>query len=423
MRLASLVLAVTSVSTACGGDSGKPIDAPIDATSTLAPATYMYIVAHQGDDLRYMQPDLGDEIASRGGVTTIYVTDGTGEDASAKADADHRGVELAYAALAGMPSATWACGTVMLDSQPAEHCRLDAAKLSLVFLGYPASAADGSSTNSLLHLWEAKVTSVSNPAVARMPTYSQVSLIASVAAAINATGPTSLRTLEVASTHGADHSDHMLVGALAVLAMAASSTQPLLSAYRGDNIAGEPANAVADSLARTANAYGLYAACATGCAACGTACTTSQLSATDAALIQRSYAIAFFPEADGQIKLGTDCVRLPQVGANGTVGSCTDAPTWELDVRGKLESDAKICMKAILTGEIVGSDCTNGGAGARFFLDSENHLWNGVVPGAQADMTTAHLQCLGNSGGRPRDQLCGATNAPVVDGLGGSVPL
>ena len=38
--------------------------------------------------------------------------------------------------------------------------------------------------------------------------------------------PTTIRTLEIAGTHGRDHSDHMIVGALALLATAAGSGRP-----------------------------------------------------------------------------------------------------------------------------------------------------------------------------------------------------
>ncbi|HEY0191999.1 MAG TPA: hypothetical protein VGC42_12855, partial [Kofleriaceae bacterium] len=288
MRFASLVLIATCATASCGGGHGGgegPPDGPDGSQWPIVPlaaATDLVVVAHAGDDLRYMQPDLGDAVVAGGGVTVVYVTDGFTEGSYTDPDTSHSGVKAAYAFLAGSPGATWSCGAVVLGTQHAEHCRLDAAKLSLVFLGYPIGGADGAAANSLLHLWEAKVTSVTNTAAVLQPTYSQVSLIATLAAAIDATMPGTVRTLEIAATHGAEHSDHMLVGALALLATAASSSSPQLAAYRGDNIAGEPVNADADTAGRTSEAYGYYAACATGCAACGTACTTDKLTATDA---------------------------------------------------------------------------------------------------------------------------------------------
>src|SRR3954468_15649521 len=122
-----------------GGD-----DAP--AGEPLAPAQDLAIVAHPADDLLFMQPELATAVAAGTGVTIVYVT----SDAHAAARLD--GLQAAYATLAG--DASWSCGELALAGATVQHCRLAAAKLSLVTLGYPDGGGDGSVPNSLLQLWE-----------------------------------------------------------------------------------------------------------------------------------------------------------------------------------------------------------------------------------------------------------------------------
>src|SRR6185312_12589316 len=121
-----------------------------------------------------------------------------------------------------------------IDGHDAQHCRLDGANLSLVFLGYPDGGVYGTTPTSLLNLWEGNIARVDTVAELRA-TYGRGDLLATIGAIVEATRPMTIRTLEIAATHGPDHSDHMLVGTLTLLAaLQAGSTAQLLS-YRGYN--------------------------------------------------------------------------------------------------------------------------------------------------------------------------------------------
>ena len=148
MRELSILLALV----ACG-DNELPNATPLAAAHDLV------IVAHQDDDLLFMQPDLI-EAAQRGtGVTIVYVTagnDNNGVDYSTKR---YDGVMAAYSAATGATG--WRCGWLELVGHAAEHCRLDDAKLSLVFLGYPDGGKQGEFSSSLLALWEGRITAAS----------------------------------------------------------------------------------------------------------------------------------------------------------------------------------------------------------------------------------------------------------------------
>jgi hypothetical protein len=396
------LLAALGLVTACGG--GDP--AGDREGEPLAPAADLTIVAHPGDDLLFMQPELHDAVQRGTGLTNVYVT----AEPLAMAGPRQDGLKAAYSAIAG--DSAWACGTIEIADIAVEHCRLAAAKLSLVMLGYPEGGGDGAAANSLLHLWEGAVTSV--PGVGKAPsTFDQVALIQLVTAIIDQTAPTTIRTTEIASTHGADDSDRMLVGALAVLAIARSTQDPQLLSYRGDNISAEPANADPAIHDRSAGILARYAACATGCAPCGSACAVDQLDPIQLGWLDRRYVTEMQRTAGGVLRLATSCIVPAGVGANPSLGDCATAPTWQLDAHGTLRTAANLCLEVFFTGEIIGNTCRDAGPGGRFFLDTEGHLWSGTVPTPQDDMAFDHLDCVGSSAGRPRAELCGAGRAPT----------
>jgi LmbE family N-acetylglucosaminyl deacetylase len=393
--------------TACGDNvfgTGEP----------LAPAADLAIIAHQDDDLLFMQPDLYDAVQRGNGVTNVYVTAGNSTHGLDYAETRYEGLKSAYAEIGGAHLDDWTCGWIDLAGHAAEHCRLAAANLSLVFLGYPDGGKDGENPTSLLHLWEAKIASATTVA-RKSATYDQDGLIAALAAVLDATLPATLHTLEVASTHGREHSDHMVVGALAVLATAASAVDPAVISYRGYNIDEQPPNSDPAQFDRDAGALARYEACAAGCAACGGACPIDRIDEQHLAWLQRRYVVGMQRSAAGVLQIDGGCVTITAAGANASIGDCATAPTWQLDEHGTLRASTGLCLAAIFTGEIIAATCGGSGVGSRFFLDDDGHLWSGIVPAPQADMSFAHLDCIAASGGRPRAVLCGADRAPTVD--------
>src|SRR5262249_34843865 len=101
----------------------------------LAPGADLAIVAHQDDDLLFMQPDLLEAIRRGDGVTTVYITAGNGTNGTSYSDRRYEGARDAYGAAAG--SNAWRCGFIDIVGHAAEHCRLEDRAVSLVFLGYP----------------------------------------------------------------------------------------------------------------------------------------------------------------------------------------------------------------------------------------------------------------------------------------------
>jgi len=235
----------------------------------LRPAPDLTVVAHQDDDLLFMQPDIADLAGRHAGLTNVYVTAGNGKRGIVAADRRYRGLMEAYAAAAGVES-RWSCGWIVLAGHLAEHCRLGEGAISLVFLGYPDGGKEGELTDSLLHLWDGSIAGADTIA-RRRARYDRDGLIAAVAEVIAQTAPTTIRTLDLAATHGRDHSDHEVVGALAMLAAARAGYAHALLAFRGYSMESEPEDVTGALYDRAFGMLARYHACASGCASCGSA--------------------------------------------------------------------------------------------------------------------------------------------------------
>ena len=390
-RLAVLAL----VGSAACGDNLLPDGVP------LAPAAELVVVAHQDDDLLFMQPDVLEAVRRGEGVTSVYVTAGNGRRGTDKADERYEGLMQAYSEAAD--ARFWTCGFIDLAGRWAQHCKLDDRTLSLVFLGYPDGGREGQLPSSLLRLWEGTIDGAETVAQ-RTSFYDRDALIETVAQVMRETRPRVVRTLDVAATHGRDHSDHMLVGALTVLAMARANSRADLVSYRGYNVADEPPNklpaiydAVFEILAR-------YEACATDCGTCGQACTT--IDTPHMLWLQRRYAIGFRAYAAGRLRSGNVCL-----GDDLALTSCSAAPSWRLDEAGQLRTGDR-CLLVEPTGDLALADCL-GGRERRFFLDDEGHLFSGVPPRPEPDLDYAHLWCLAPTDTGVHMQICGGDRAPA----------
>lgn len=355
-------LAIVALLAACG-------DNDLPEAAALAPARDLAIVAHQDDDLLFMQPDLLDAVRIGSGVTIVYVTAGNDDRDLDYAEKRYTGVMAAYAAATATPRGDWRCGWLELAGHAAEHCRLAAANLSLVFLGYPDGGKHGEFGSSLLALWQGRISGADTVAD-RTAHYDREGLIATLAAAITASHPRTIRTLEVAGTHGTDHSDHMLVGAMAVLARERAGGDAELLSYRGYDITAEPADDFAPITAIADDAFARYSACAEDCAACGEACPT--FSPTYAAYLRRHYAVHVNRVATGVL------------------------------------ADSEI--------RFDGTAAVAGDATAPLVLDEEGHVWVALPPATVTELD--HLDCLVPVDGVPTATLCGGDgSAPVWEVL------
>ncbi len=393
MRAACLLLLAAAV--ACG-DNEHPVG------EALSPAATLAIVAHPDDDLLFMQPDLLDAVRAAEPLTIVFVTAGDDGRDMRYVETRYAGLRAAYSALSGSVE-PWHCGWIEIADHAAEHCRLDGAHISLVFLGYPDGGRHGELAGSLLSLWEGKIASATTHAPIAA-TYDREGLVAALSELIATAAPHTIRTLEVASTHGDDHSDHMLVGALSVLARARSGSQAELVAYRGYDVGGEVPDALEPIAMLGDDAFAHYSACVDRCAPCGQACPS--VGASYAGWLRRRYAVGTSRRAIGALMLGGASLDASNGGV--AMASGAGATIWQLAADGRLRTGDR-CLAAAADGSLSLTDCA---AATPIALDDEGHLWIASAPAPQPAMDLEHLACMAVDAGVPHAALCGAPSAP-----------
>ena len=372
---------------ACGDNSASRGD-------PLTPHDELVVVAHQDDDLYFMQPDLLEAIQSGRGITSIFVTAGDDQHGPDAPDLRYEGLRYAYGAAAG--SNDWRCGYITIAGHEVQHCRLFDRPVSLVFLAYPDGGVNGEFPQSLLKLWEGKIADATT--VAHETTqYTRDGLIDTIADVVRRTHPRTIRTLEIGSMHGHDHVDHMIVGAACLLAMARAQSRAELLSYRGYSTLTEAPNKLPLVLQATADMVGYYEACSSKCAACGSVCKA--IDPNHVAWFSRRYAVGFRRFAHGRLGSNGACLS-----EDLTTGPCEAAPTWRFD-DGALRLRDK-CVDVDATGSVRLAPCADV-ISQRFFVDDEGHIWSAIVPTPQVNMDYAHLTCLGLSTAGIRAQLCG----------------
>jgi len=349
---------------------------------SLAHTHDLDVVAHQDDDLLFMEPDVIEAVRRGTGVTNLYITAGNGKKGADAANPRYAGLEAAYGDAAN--DHAWDCGWITVREHPIQHCRLEAENVSLLFLAYPDGGKYGELHRSLLRLWEGSIDNATTVAD-RTTVYTRDELIETVAAIMRTIQPETVRTLDLAASHGYDHSDHMIVGALTGLALARTPLDPELLTYRGYNIGNEPVNKLPAVFASVHEVLAHYEACATNCgAACGTACT--KIDSSHDTWLGRRYAVGFRKQARGQLRAGSRCLT------GSGLGDCATAPSFAL-AHGQLTSDHG-CLAIDATGTPVLGACDRADPAQRFLFDDEDHLWSGLVPDIGPLLDYAHMRCV-----------------------------
>ncbi len=186
-------------------------------TSCTGP-TDMNIVAHQDDDLLFMNPDLAHSIQAGRCIRTVYVTAGDGGNDIFYWLGRERGSEAAYDSMDGPGQDVWVERIVRL---PGEQF-IDVAnprgnsKISLIFMHLPDGNINGrgfkaSHFESLAHLEAGSITAIHS--VDGQSTYTSNQLTTALAALMQTYQPTEIRTQASYVSHVyPDHSDHLTVG-------------------------------------------------------------------------------------------------------------------------------------------------------------------------------------------------------------------
>lgn len=179
--------------------------------------TVMNIVAHQDDDLLFMNPDILHDVKSGYCIRTVYVTAGDAGDGNFYWLSREHGSEAAYAYMSGTND-IWVERIVQLAGQ--EFVTIanprGNSNISLVFMHLPDGDVYGqgfssSGFQSLTKLETGKINLIN--AVDGQSSYSSAQLVDALAELMHVYQPSVINTqANYASTKYTDHSDHLAVG-------------------------------------------------------------------------------------------------------------------------------------------------------------------------------------------------------------------
>lgn len=181
--------------------------------------TIMGIVAHQDDDLLFMNPDIVHNLRNGTCVRVLYLTAGDAGNDKVYWLGREEGSRAAYAQMLGLHDPEWVSRTVAVSAgRYVTISRIrNNSQVSLVFMHFPDGNVDGSGFSrthyeSLRHL-EAGLTPVIHT-VDNQSTYSSNELIATLTTFMNAYQPQEVYTQAIhnLSKRYPDHSDHLMTG-------------------------------------------------------------------------------------------------------------------------------------------------------------------------------------------------------------------
>ncbi|AXE38693.1 PIG-L family deacetylase [Acidipropionibacterium virtanenii] len=224
--------------------------------------TVLSIVAHQDDEILFMNPDIQKDLDAGACATTVYLTAGDSGDGDQYWRNREIGPEMAYSTMTGMDAGpgwtdgerTFAGHRVHVSTSPGSG------RITLYSLRLPDGALDGTGTRttgnqSVIKLLDNRIRSITPLDGSR--SYDRAGLIATVRAIAESSGATTVRILDPRSGQG-DHADHMASARVALEALGGVRA-PVL-AYRGYGITSAPANVTGKALARKTAALLSYAA-------------------------------------------------------------------------------------------------------------------------------------------------------------------
>ncbi|MCG8419611.1 MAG: FG-GAP-like repeat-containing protein [Proteobacteria bacterium] len=240
----------------------------------------LYIVAHQDDDLLFMNPDVMNSIRAGHTVRTVYLTAGDAGDTSIYwKDGREAGIRAAYAEMANVTD-SWTANTDQVMGKPVARFTLAGNPLvSVAFLrlpdggggaGFASPANDPIDCNrpgyrSLQNLWNDTTGTYTVPVLGTWSTcsgvtYTKSELAAVLLALVQGFAPTRIHIQDASWLYGSDHSDHVHTAKFAFNAHHGYQSDHQLVVHRDYNINQEAENLSAQQRADKESAFCTYAA-------------------------------------------------------------------------------------------------------------------------------------------------------------------
>jgi LmbE family N-acetylglucosaminyl deacetylase len=252
-------------------DRGRA-DAPLDAvTQALEDGCVMQVVAHQDDDLIFMNPDLLGDIRAGRCIRTVFITAGDAGSTEARGDtywrAREAGARAAYATMAGVPD-DWTSSDAGIPGHPITVQALQGTNIELLFMRLPdgcqqhVGCSGEFDHQSIELLWTGAIPTC--PTVDHSSSYTRGELISVLRQLMIRFSPTRLRLQNYVNPILADgdHPDHHSAGYFGYEAQRGLPAPPLVVGYYGYQIGdqGVPANVSGELLTAKENAFLAYGA-------------------------------------------------------------------------------------------------------------------------------------------------------------------
>ena len=234
------------------------VNSPSVAATLACSQRSLDIVAHQDDDLLFMNPSIQHDINAGVCVTTVFLTAGDdGQDSSYWLGRE-LGSQSAYATMLGAPT-SWTASQRSFAGHSIHTTSNTDGSLDLVYLRLPDGGMSGAGfpstgNQSLSELRSGAISTIQ--AIDGSSTYSGTGLVQTIAAIVAATGPSTIRLQDGRSDQG-DHPDHQTGALFALDALA--GYQGTVTAYRDYNVVNDPANVSGNDLVLKTNAVVSYA--------------------------------------------------------------------------------------------------------------------------------------------------------------------
>jgi LmbE family N-acetylglucosaminyl deacetylase len=222
----------------------------------------LQVVAHQDDDLLFMNPDLLGTIKDGGCVRTVYLTAGDAGESAAYWSGREQGAKAAYAHMYGVVD-TWHEEQQLLDGHLVTVDYLaDIPQVALVFMRLPDGnmrgegfAADGD--QSLHKLMSGEITKINT--VDKAASYTRQDIVTALQDIMAADSPDTIRTQGSSDLADGDHSDHHAAGILTDEAVRGYQEPFTINHYIGYPDKAFPVNISDDDLVLKQAAFLTYA--------------------------------------------------------------------------------------------------------------------------------------------------------------------
>lgn len=241
---------------------------PTSAEGCAAAGSVVNMVAHEDDDLLFMNPDVDQAIKRGSCVRTFYLTAGDNNTGSAYAAQREAGARSAYAYMAGVAN-QWTATTFTSNNHTlAMYVLQGNPNVSLVFFRLHEWADHYSGHVTLPALWDGTATGPITT-LDGSDSYTRSDLITTLKDALAQTpAPDTLNTQDPTSVYEpnipldkssvTDHPDHIAVALFAQQAWELSGLPMQLHQYRCDNTADSAPNLYGDDVTRKATVFSDY---------------------------------------------------------------------------------------------------------------------------------------------------------------------